>query len=241
MAGCFHCDLPAGGARRSSVLLDAERVFCCAGCEAAAHAIVDGGFDRYYETRLRPALAPQPFPEAVARQNSGEAWLILERVTCSACLWLIEQVLRASPGVTRADVNFTARRAHLAWDPANTDLGRLVAALRAVGYDAVPYEPRRQREADERERRSALWRLFVAAFGAMQVMMYAFPAYVSGGGLSAEAEQMMRWASLLITVPVLVFACQPFFAGAKRELLSRRIGLETPIALGLAGGFIASA
>src|SRR4029077_13240590 len=129
--------------------------------------------------------------------------------------------------VTRADVNFTARRAHLAWDPAKTDLGRLIDSLRAVGYDAIPYAPRRQQEADARERRTALWRLFVAAFGAMQVMMYAFPAYLgagrvrfyasppsrAGGAFPAEAEQMMRGASLLITVPVLAFACQPFFAG----------------------------
>ena len=238
---CFHCELPAGAGRRSSLLLGAERAFCCAGCEAVAHAIVDGGFGRYYETRLQAAKAPRSFAEGDAFENTGEASLILERVTCAACLWLIEQVLRASPGVTRADVNFTARRAHLAWDPAKTDLGRLVGALRAVGYDAVPYEPRRQQQADERERRTALWRLFVAAFGAMQVMMYAFPAYVSGGDLSAEAEQMMRWASLLITVPVVAFACQPFFAGAWRELAARRIGLESPIALGLAGGFAASA
>jgi Cu2+-exporting ATPase len=239
---CFHCELAAGGAaRRSSLLLGEERDFCCGGCEAAAHAIVDGGFGRYYESRLQPAAAPAAFAQGIALANSGEASFILERVTCAACLWLIERVLRASPGVTRADVNFTTRRAHVTWNPAASDPGRIVAALRKVGYDATPYDPSRQQQADERERRTALWRLFVAAFGAMQVMMYAFPAYIGAGDLSAEAAQMMRWASLLITLPVLVFACQPFFAGASRELAGRRIGLETPIALGLAGGFVASA
>ena len=51
----------------------------------------------------------------------------------------------------------------------------------------------------------------------------------------------MRWASLLITLPVLVFSCAPFFAGAWRELRQRRLGLDTPIALGLGFGFAASA
>lgn len=138
-------------------------------------------------------------------------------------------------------MNYTTQRAQVAWDPEKTSLARIVAAIRAVGYDAVPYDPRRQEEARRRERRAALWRLFVAGFGAMQVMMYAFPAYVSDGELSPEASQMMRWASLLITLPVLVFACRPFFSGAWRELRTRRIGLETPIALGLAGAFVASA
>jgi Cu2+-exporting ATPase len=223
-------------------VLGAERAFCCAGCEAVAHAIVAGGFERYYETRCAPARRAvteeqkQNFPEP-----PGQARLILGRVTCAACLWLIEQVLARTPGVTRAEVNYTTQRARVAWDPEKTTLAAIIGAIRAVGYDAIPYDPRRQEEARRRERRAALWRLFVAGFGAMQVMMYALPAYVSDGELSPEASQMMRWASLFITAPVLAFACRPFFAGAWRELRTRRVGLETPIALGLLGGFVASA
>jgi Cu2+-exporting ATPase len=127
----------------------------------------------------------------------------------------------------------------VAWDPTRASLTALIAAIRAVGYDAAPYDPRSQDEREARERRAALWRLFVAAFGAMQVMMYAFPAYVDEVG--AEATQLMRWASLLITAPVLAFSCGPFFAGAWRELGRGRIGLDTPIALGLGFGFAASA
>ena len=230
-----------GTGKRAAWLLGAEREFCCAGCEAVARAIVEGGFARYYETRTKTAV-PVPAGAAVDLSFAGnEAWLMLGGVTCAACLWLVEQVLARTPGVTRADVNYAARRARVAWQAEETDLPRIVAALRAVGYDAVPYDPQRQEEARRKARRAALWRLFVAGFGAMQVMMYAFPAYVSEGELSAEASQAMRWASLLLTIPVLAFACGPFFAGAARELRARRVGLETPIALGLAGAFAASA
>jgi Cu2+-exporting ATPase len=234
--------------KQASFLLGAEREFCCAGCEAVAQAIVAGGFERYYETRRQPAKRGQdpfsPGEEYLPVQAPGgasEAALILGRVTCAACLWLIEQVLARTPGVLRADVNYATERAQVAWDPDRTSLGRIVAAIRAVGYDAVPYDPQRQEAARRSARRDALWRLFVAGFGAMQVMMYAFPEYVGEGELSPEASQAMRWASLLITLPVLAFACRPFFAGAWRELRTLRIGLETPIALGLAGAFLASA
>jgi Cu2+-exporting ATPase len=206
-----------------------------------AHAIVDGGFGSYYETRRGNALPVHEFPSIHVADGGTEASLILGRVTCAACLWLIEQVLAGTPGVTRADVNYTTQRAYVAWDPQRTSLAKIVAAIRAVGYEAVPYDPARQEAARRGERRAALWRLFVAGFGAMQVMMYAFPAYVSDGELSAEASQAMRGASLFITLPVLVLACRPFFAGAWRELRSARIGLETPIALGLGGAFLASA
>jgi Cu2+-exporting ATPase len=136
-------------------------------------------------------------------------------------------------------VNYATRRAHVAWDPQRASLASIVGKIRAIGYDAAPYEPRRQQALERRERRAELWRLFVAGFGAMQVMMYAFPAYVDE--LSPEAAQVMRWASLFLTLPVLAFSCAPFFAGALRELRLRRIGLDTPIALGLAFGFAASA
>ena len=165
---------------------------------------------------------------------------MLEGLRCSACSWLIEQVLRRQAGVRAAEVNYATQRAQVDWDPAATSPAALIEAIRAIGYDAAPYDPRRQEELYRRERRSALWRLFIAGFGAMQVMMYAFPAYISDGELSAQANQMMRWASLAITLPVLIFACRPFFSGAWRELANRRIGLDTPIALGLAGGFLAS-
>src|SRR3954471_8616466 len=244
MTACFHCGLPSPErGRRVHFLLGAERVFCCAGCEAVACTIVAGGFETYYRTRTAPAIRGQGrnYSEDQPADDRSDASLILEDLRCSACTWLIEQVLRKQPGITRAHVNYATRRAQLAWDPAKTDLRSLVAAIRSVGYDATPYDPQRQEEAHRRERRTALWRLFIAAFGAMQVMMYAFPAYVSDGELSADAAEMMRWASLLITAPVLIFACRPFFAGAARELMHRRLGLDTPIALGIVGGFAASA
>jgi Cu2+-exporting ATPase len=240
MTACFHCGLPVQ-VSRAAVLLGAEREFCCAGCEAVARTIVEGGFETYYRTRTQAAPTPREAAPLELPDAQGEAALLLEGVRCAACVWLIEQVLRRQPGMARADVNYTTQRAQLSWDPAQNNLADIVRAIRAVGYDAAPYDPQRHEEAQRRERRSALWRLFIAGFGAMQVMMYAFPAYVSDGELSPEASQMMRWASLLITAPVLAFACQPFFAGALRELRNRRVGLDTPIALGLAGGFVASA
>src|SRR6185436_8039426 len=202
-------------------------------------AIAAAGLGAYYETRTTPALRPEPLPEFHAPKDLTESALILERVRCAACLWLLVQVVRRHPGVKRADVNYATRRAPVAWDTERTSLGEISGALRAVGYDACPDDPQRQDELERKEQRVALGRLFVAAFGAMQVMMYAFPAYVDEVG--AEALHVMRWASLLITLPVLYFSCAPFFSGAAAELRQRRLGLDTPIALGMAFGFGASA
>ena len=230
---------------------------CCAGCQAVARTIVAAGFERYYETRSEAGPQPQDLPPleayddplaqkefvAATGENLREAALILDRIRCAACLWLSEQWLRRVPGVLRVEINYATHRAHVAWDARRVKLSEILHAIRAIGYDAYPYDPRRQDELERRERRSALWRLFVAGFGAMQVMMYAFPAYLDAGAgtLSAASEQLMRWASLALTTPVMLFSCRPFFAAAWGELRRKRIGLDTPIALGLAAGFGASA
>jgi Cu2+-exporting ATPase len=244
LSDCFHCGLPVlERGRYCAELLGASRELCCAGCEAVARAIAAAGLESYYETRSAAAAPPtglRPMPDIDEAAAGSEAALIIDRVRCSACLWLVEQTLRRVPGVQRADVNYATQRAHVAWDPSRGSLGAIVRAVREIGYDAYPYAPRRHEELQRRESREALWRLFVAGFGAMQVMMYAFPAYVDGG-LSADAERLMRWASLFITAPVLAFSCAPFFSGARLELRQRRIGLDTPIALGLGAGFLASA
>jgi Cu2+-exporting ATPase len=237
---CFHCGLavPAGAAYRASVL-GAEREFCCAGCQAVASTIALAGFEAYYRTRTAPAARPMEAAVPPLSRDTTQASLILEHVRCAACLWLIERQLARQAGISRVEVNYATQRAHIAWDPSCTSLAAIVAAIRAVGYDAAPYQPRRQDKLEKRERRAALWRLFVAGFGAMQVMMYAFPAYVDE--VSGEATTLLRWASLLLTLPVLLFSCAPFFSGARRELAQGRLGLDTPIALGLGLGFAASA
>ncbi|MGE5638489.1 MAG: heavy metal translocating P-type ATPase [Clostridia bacterium] len=251
MAACFHCGLPVPAPGYRARVLGAEREMCCAGCQAVAETIVAGGLESYYATRTSVA-APSPLPSTLSnrslprlegRRGSGEAHLILGRVRCAACLWLIEETLRRLPGVLAADVNYSTERAVVRWDPSRLDLPRILAAIASVGYEATPFAPAARAEQERRENRAALWQLFVAAMGAMQVMMYAFPAYVDAdpATLSTDASQLMRWAGLLLTLPVLVFSCRPFFAGAWRELRTGRVGLDLPIGAGIGGAFAASA
>ncbi len=232
---------------------------CCAGCEAVARTIVAGGLETYYETRDLPAAAesaPAALPPAeiyddpLAQKQfvtplgpfEREAMLVLDRIRCAACVWLNEQVLRTLPGVTRVSINYTTRRAQIAWDARAVRLGEIITTIRGLGYDAFPFDPARRQLDDRTEKRAALWRLFVAGFGAMQVMMYAIPRYVDDSGtLSAESDQILRWASLVLTLPVMAFSCGPFFASAWADLRGRRLGIDVPVSLGIVAGFAASA
>jgi Cu2+-exporting ATPase len=115
--------------------------------------------------------------------------------------------------VTAVDINYATRRARVRWDERRIKLSDILAAIAAIGYRAYPYDTAKSEELARKERRSALWRVFVAGFGMMQVMMYAVPVYLAGDGeMTPAVEQLMRWASLVLTVPVVSIRRRPSFA-----------------------------
>jgi Cu2+-exporting ATPase len=76
----------------------------------------------------------------------------------------------------------------------------------------------------------------------MQVMMYAVPTYLAGEGeIGADAGALLRWAGLVLTLPVLMYSAGPMFSGAWRDLRERHLGMDVPVALGLAVAFAGSA
>ena len=60
------------------------------------------------------------------------------------------------------------------------------------------------------------------------------------GDLSGEMEQLLRWASWVITLPMVVFSCGPFFTSALRDIRLRRVSMDLPVALGMAITFVVS-
>jgi P-type Cu2+ transporter len=258
-ACCYHCGLPLGAASFPVVVDGSERPTCCRGCQAVAQTIVAHGLGAYYEHRTAPAPSQQT-PEALLGElgvydlpevqrafvrhaddtDGREASLLLDGVTCAACVWLIERRVLQVAGVREVRVNYGTRRARVRWDDSSVRLSAILAAITDVGYGAQPYDAARSDALLAHERRSLLWRLFVAGFGMMQVMMYAYPAYIDDGAMSADIVQLMRLASLVLTAPVALWSAMPFYAGAWRELKSRRLGMDVPVALGIIGAFVAS-
>ncbi|WP_291991975.1 heavy metal translocating P-type ATPase [Candidatus Accumulibacter sp. ACC003] len=264
---CYHCGQAVPAGVELAVSIDGEpRGMCCGGCQAVAQAIVDNGLADYY--RNRDALPDSPrealpaiidglqlydhadfqksFVRTIAAGDGGgegqrEASLILEGISCSACIWLNEQHLSRLAGVVAVDINYATRRARVRWDEQQIKLSGILAAIAAIGYRAHPYDPAKSEELAGSERRRALWRVFVAGFGMMQVMMYALPLYLAGDGeMTPEVAQLLRWASLVLTVPVVFFSAAPFFRNSWRDLRLRRVGMDVPVALGVGAAFAAS-
>jgi Cu2+-exporting ATPase len=245
------------GTRFVVVADDEKRPVCCAGCQAAGSLILGQGLGEYY--RLRETVA-EPVRESQRTEDlsiyddpeiqrgfvhrtdaASEAQLLIEGIRCAACVWLNEQVVSRMPGVLSIDVNYATHRARICWNPAQVRLSAILETIRAIGYRAHPYDSRHVDLVNKAEQRQMLWRLFVSGFGMMQVMMYAIPVYLADAGeMSWDIEQLFRWAGFILTLPVIFYSAAPFFRGAARDLRLRRLGMDVPVALGLAIAFSAS-
>jgi len=254
-ARCFHCGEanPPRSNWRADIDGKSER-FCCAGCVAVAQTIRAAGLSSFYA--LREQAEPRARNEArtgsdVERANDDvardvgnglrEMSLLLDGLHCGACVWLIETWLMRQRGIREASVNFATRRARVRFAAEDASPASILRDVERIGYRAYPYDPARRETLARRESRALLLRMALALLGMMQVMMFAVPAYISVDGVDAEYQALMNWASLVITLPVVLYCGAPFFTGAWRGLRACRPGMDVPIALAVAGAFVWSA
>ena len=185
------------------------------------------------------ALASQAQQSGPCEQDLLQApmWVshvVLQGMYCATCALTIEDALRAVPGVQRVDVSAAAQRAKVVWDARQVRPSQWMAAVQRAGYQAYPARDASAREVRQAQQRKGLWRWLLASFCMMQVMMYAWPAYdAQPGDLLLEYERLLRWASWVICIPMLIFACGPFLSGAWRDIRQRRISMDLPVALGM--------
>src|SRR6202167_4912308 len=131
-------------------------------------------------------------------KGSAEVELPIGGMTCAACARTVERQLAVSPGVEKASVNFATKIASVSYNPAQTRVEDLVAAVEEVGYE-VPREP--QEIAEAAAARELRRRLIVGT-------VFAIPVFILGMIERAPVVQF------LFTLPVLFYAGRGFFADA---------------------------
>ena len=170
-----------------------------------------------------------------------ESQVLVRGMHCAACSLTLEQALLGIKGVLAAHVSAASGRASITWSSTLTRPSLWMAAPLALGYQLVPASDAFDVRDGRQQERLALWRWLVAGFCMMQIMMYAAPAYFSqAGDISPDIEKLLRWASWVLALPVVIFSGRPFFTSALRDLRSRSISMDLPVALGIAVTFAVS-
>ena len=256
---CYHCGEPIPrGMDLCARIEGADRPMCCVGCKAVAEFIQTAGFEAFYRFRETPdgesglqaeisSWTRFDSPELLNRYvsmegNSATTTLDIGGMYCSACVWLFDKALESVPGVETADVNPTTRRAVIRWDAERVGFSRILSAISQVGFKPTPIVAGYSESAGDADYRLALKRLIVAAAAGMQVMMFAVALYAGDFfGIDGDIEKFLRTVSLLVTLPIVFYSAQPFFASAWRGIRNGSLGMDLPVSIAISIAFAASA
>ena len=241
---CTHCGRTLGGrGLASATILDGGSQFCCNGC-AAAYQIIHGlGLGRYYEMRRRAAGVRALRPEAdlpaidiaAFSRVLGNGYaldLMVDGLSCAACVWLIESVLSHEPGLKVGRVSLGSRRLHLEWSGALDQAKHYVATVERLGYRLVPFDPDCLAASEDQTGSRLLKALAVAGFASANVMLFSVSLW-SGAEMGPHTRDLLHWFSALIALPAIAYAGQPFFRSAWGALRLGRANMDVPISLGV--------
>jgi len=251
---CTHCHLEFD---KSVMIVDGENYFCCNGCQGVYHLLSDEGLDSFYEKTGGVKLAPPTqqyedsanfdapaFYDRFVKVNSdgfSEVSLIIEGIHCSACVWLNEKALHKMDGVIEADINFTNNKAHIVWADDVLKLSQIIDMIRAIGYNAYPYDASIQEAHANKERKDYYLRMAVAIFATMNIMWVAVAQYAGYfSGITQEMKNILNIAEGVLATPVLFYSGWIFFRGAYYGLKTKVVNMDILVATGASLTYIYS-
>lgn len=257
---CFHCHEPVLTGTRFTLQIEQQtQVFCCAGCQAVADTIISNGLADYYRFRTEAASKVEALPEQLANELASfdnadvladisrqqhdltEIELSISGMSCAACAWLIEKQLKQLPDIASVNINASTQRALLRWNSTALPLSHILKTITALGYQASPFVADQEEQVFKVELSRYLKRLAVSGILTMQVMMLAFALYFGEyTGIETSHEGYLRWISLLLTIPVVLYAAKPFVLSAWRSIKARQMNMDVPVTLALYYTFFAS-
>ncbi|MBV6396743.1 MAG: putative copper-importing P-type ATPase A [Anaerolineales bacterium] len=203
---------------------DAGDVFCCPSCREVAALLAEGA-----------VAAP-----ARSMEGSGNVTLTLGGMWCSSCAWLVNEQLKRTRGVVRAETSFIQQQASITFDSSMTNAQSLKKRVRSLGYQAaLPNEKPR----DEEE--SFYTRLLIGGVMVLHDMIVGAGIYAREifGWQTAASEPLVHFFQVMMlvsSIPVLVLLGLPILRAGYASLLRGQPNLHTLIAIGSFSAFALS-
>ncbi|ACB77356.1 heavy metal translocating P-type ATPase [Opitutus terrae] len=248
---CAHCGAPLVDVRMQ------ESGFCCSGCAYVYRLVHEHGLAGYYNIKdeiTAPAddsvFEPRDFSWLASAQREAEAaagaatpssrptplppelTLDVQGISCAGCVWLIEKVFAQQPGARDIEANAQLGQLQIRWIPPKFSVVEFARKLQSFGYLLGPAGD----TGGVPESRGLVKRIGLCAAFAMNVMLFAFPAYF---GMEPSFEYARLFGLLTLAFGTLSFLVGGvYFVGrAFRALREGAMHIDLPIALGILGAY----
>ena len=172
-------------------------------------------------------------PAKTKDQRVRESFPVLE-MTCAACAVSVESMLKATPGVKEAGVNFANQTAWVEYDATATSPAALQNAVRSIGYDLVVNAEDPQAVQDEAQRKHYLDLKVKTVWSSI----LSVPLVVIG--MFFMDEPFAPYVSLVLSAPVIFYFGRNFFSNAWKQAGHGKANMDTLVALSTGIAFLFS-
>jgi P-type Cu+ transporter len=251
---CFHCGSECG----KQAVTGHQQSFCCTGCKSVYEILQGNNLCNYYTLNNHPGftqktiVAKQKFEyldstEVIDKlikfkqNNTAHIQFYLPQMHCSSCVWLLEQIHNINEGIESCQVNFVSKEVYIIFNQSITSVRKIVETLASIGYE--PHINLNQIKAKEStpNNKKRIIKIGVAGFCFANIMMLSFPDYLANGKVIEPIIQRgLQIISIILSLPVLLFAAQEFFVAAYVGLKNKYLNIDAPVALAIAITFCRS-
>lgn len=250
-AACFHCGAPCPDHR----FAQAEKVFCCHGCQTVFELLSENGLGQFYALNSAAGvrMSDQPakgmfayLDEPAVRSQlvefsdgqTGRVSFYLPAIHCIGCVWLLENLFRLSPGIGAARVNFPRKRVTISFDEASIPLSEVVELLASLGYPPELKLSDLEKPRTNPATRRLYLQIGLAGFSFGNTMLFSISNYLGLDSFSGPSfQRLVGWISLILAIPVVIYSAADYWRSAWLSLRQRHLTLDVPIAAGIAALF----
>lgn len=244
---CYHC----GNDCPSEELHIEEKVFCCDGCKLVFEIINENNLCQYYDISKNPGitakgkfnsekfsyLEDEKIKQKLITFTNGvqtHVTFYLPQVHCASCVWLLENLHRINPAVTRSQVNFLKKEVTIVYKEQELSLRKVVELLAFIGYEPHISLNDIEKPKTTKYNRKQLFKIGVAGFAFGNIMMLSLPDYFSVSSIQeVSLKNLFSYLNLVLALPVFFYSASDFFVSAWKSLQQKYLNIDAPIALAI--------
>lgn len=232
----------------SHPIIDGLNAFCCAGCHVVFNILstkqqLDGFKDHpIFLQAVSSGLISNPAVlEMIQKQRSeiveGEReklYLEISEMWCPSCAEIIKLLVSKEKGVINCVVDYSTDLAAIEYSPRYLSRDQIIQLIKQFGY--AP------KTLDSAERKAVGFDLYlrfgIAAFCAINSMMFAYPLYATYFSYDGEGYGLLfAWLSFAASLPVVFYSAIPIWRRLINSLKTGLYGMETLVFIGVGASF----
>ena len=240
---CALCSLDLG----SKPIVEDDRAFCCPGCHAVYNILSRKGelsnFEEapLFQQAVQSGLISNPellnkLRERSQKESQERQKLYLEitDLWCPSCAQVIRWVIQQDRGVHSCVVDYATDLAAIEYDPLVIGKDQIKQRILSLGYTPVSFEDRPENGVPK----SLYFRLFIALFCSMNIMMFSYPVYASFFDTDyASLVPLFGWLAFFTSLPVVTYCIYPLIKRFINAFTLGFFGMETLVVMAVSAAF----